>query len=128
MPPPGCSPMAPRASTRRCISSGATSSAASLTDFISQRPYAVEARRDLGTLEALRARLVKASAGHVFGQVLLRPSPRIIVCVVVTVAVVAAVTEAAHEASDGVAQVQWHRVVARLADRFHRRSVSASDR
>src|SRR5437763_14259692 len=128
MPPPGCSPMAPRASTRRCISSGAMSSEVSVTGFVSQRPYVVEPWSDLGTLEALWAGLVEASAGDVFGQVLLCPSPRIVVGVVVTVAIVAAVAQAAHQAGDGVAQVERHGVVARLAHCFPCRAVGPPHR
>src|SRR5215470_19311692 len=109
MPPPGCSPMAPSVSTRCCISAAVISGMPFAQRFDGRYPLS-----DVGGLEALIARLVETRVGHVVGQIALRPALGIVGSKVVTVLVVAAVPHATHQPRDSVAQMQRHRVVARV--------------
>src|SRR5215813_1034427 len=107
MPPPGCSPIAPSVSTRRCISSAVMSFIALAQSLDAGKP-----RSDVGGFEALVARRVEASVGQVLGQVPLLPALGVVSSEIVAVAVVATIAHATHQPSHRVAQVQRHGIVA----------------
>src|SRR5579859_336774 len=134
IPPPGCSPITPSASTRRCISDGSTASERSGISgqwsvvsghwFVSAKVAdSGEPWGDLLGFETLLAGLVEAPLGQILGQILLRPAFAIVLGVVVAIAIVPAVPEAAHQTGHRVAQVQRYGIVACLVDRLDRAAV-----